>query len=303
MCLYPIYIENKKYKKTKKNGGFIPECEDARQIYVPVGCGVCIECMKQKTSSWRVRLLEEIKTDKTAKFVTLTFSNEKLEELTIKAKERYGEKYKDENEIAATAVRDFLERWRKIHGKSVKHWLIPELGHEGTERLHIHGIIFTNEDIEKRWGNGFVHTGSYVNEKTINYIVKYMTKQDEKHKEFRPKILSSPKIGIGYIKTEAAKKAKRKQETTYKLNNGAEVAMPTYFKNKIFTEKERREIWTKQLNKNETYILGERIKLETMEDWEERKKALEHAQRTNCQMGYMSKNQWEEIKKEKRFGN
>ena len=40
-----------------------------------------------------------------------------------------------------------LERVRKLTGKSVKHWFITELGHEKTERLHLHGIVWG-------WGNG-----------------------------------------------------------------------------------------------------------------------------------------------------
>ena len=32
--------------------------------------------------------------------------------------------------------------------KSVRHWLITELGHNGTENIHLHGIIWTNKNIE-----------------------------------------------------------------------------------------------------------------------------------------------------------
>ena len=38
---------NPKYKANKKNGGNIPPVIDQRTIYVPIGCGVCIECRKQ----------------------------------------------------------------------------------------------------------------------------------------------------------------------------------------------------------------------------------------------------------------
>ena len=91
-----------------------------------------------------------------------------------------------ENEIASLAVRRFLERWRKKYKKSVKHWLITELGHNGTERIHIHGIIFTDnvEDIRDLWKYGYIWIGDYVNEKTINYIVKYCNKLDIDHKGY-----------------------------------------------------------------------------------------------------------------------
>ena len=48
MCLLPKLIKNKKYCSTKKNGGIIPAVSDKRALYVAVGCGRCMECLKQK---------------------------------------------------------------------------------------------------------------------------------------------------------------------------------------------------------------------------------------------------------------
>ena len=82
MCLYPRLIKNRKYTVTKKNGGVVPQVTDERALMVPVGCGKCMECKKQKANTWRTRLLEEIRTDKTGKFVTLSFSDKSLKELS-----------------------------------------------------------------------------------------------------------------------------------------------------------------------------------------------------------------------------
>ena len=65
MCLYPRIIKNRKYLSNKKNKGQIPEIKDNRTEYVPIGCGRCIECMRQKSRQWKIRLFEEIRTDKT----------------------------------------------------------------------------------------------------------------------------------------------------------------------------------------------------------------------------------------------
>ena len=81
MCLYPKLIKNKKYTSNKKNGGFIPTVFDERTLLVPVGCGNCIECRKQKARSWQVRLLEDIKVNTECVFVTLTFDNDSLNNL------------------------------------------------------------------------------------------------------------------------------------------------------------------------------------------------------------------------------
>ena len=163
MCLYPKLIKNRKYVANKKNGGIIPDVKDDRVLYVPVGCGNCIECRKKKKREWQVRLQEELKENK-GLFVTLTFSDEKLDELCreIKAKES--------NAVATLAVRRFLERCRKETGKSIKHWLITELGHNNTERIHLHGILFTDKSkewIEEKWKYGHIWVGDYCNEKTI----------------------------------------------------------------------------------------------------------------------------------------
>ena len=50
MCLFPKLIRNKKYCSTKKNGGVIPAVNDKRVLYVAVGCGKCMECLKKKAT-------------------------------------------------------------------------------------------------------------------------------------------------------------------------------------------------------------------------------------------------------------
>lgn len=77
----------------------------------------------------------------------------------------------------------------------------------------MHGIIWTDinrTEIDKIWGYGYTWIGdkknSWVNEQTINYITKYIHKQDEKHKEYKPIILTSAGIGSGYMKSGNAKK-------------------------------------------------------------------------------------------------
>lgn len=213
MCLYPQMIKNPKYKKTKKNRGVIPPITDPRIAYVPIGCGDCIECRKQKQREWMARLLEDVRHNTNGKFITLTFNEKQLEKIKCEVREKIKPPYKAkegyalENEIATYAVRMFLERWRKKFKKSLRHWLITELGHNGTERIHLHGIIWTDESVktvEEKWENGYTWPGSkhgwkgnYVTERTVNYITKYITKKDTKHKTYKPVILTSPGSGQG----------------------------------------------------------------------------------------------------------
>lgn len=288
MCLYPKLIKNKKYTKTKKNGGIVPAVLDERTLWVPVGCGNCLECRKQKARQWQSRLLEEIKTNKNAKFVTLTFSDQSIAELT---ENETLEGYALDNKIATIATRRSLERWRKKNKKSVRHWLVTELGHNGTENIHLHGLIWSDNtiEIEEIWKYGYVWIGKYVNEKTINYIIKYVTKQDEKHKHYKSKILTSAGIGNNYVNNNIIadwhnNKYKEKNTIeTYRTRNGNKTALPIYWRNKIYSEEEREKLWIEKLDKNERWILGQKIDISNGD--ERYKKVLKQAQIKNKRLG------------------
>ena len=51
MCLYPKMIKNPTYLPNKKNNNNPPEITDERVKWVPVGCGNCMECRKQKNGN------------------------------------------------------------------------------------------------------------------------------------------------------------------------------------------------------------------------------------------------------------
>lgn len=295
MCLYPRFIKNKRYlgynvkRKTKQAAEY---CDDYRKLYVPIGCGNCIECRKQKAQQWKVRLNEELKVQKYAYFVTLTFSNESLQKLI-------DETNKTEcNGIAAVAVRRFLERYRKKHGKSLRHWLITELGHENTERIHLHGIIFppnemSNDELYSYWQYGRTDNGQYCNQQTINYIVKYVTKIDTDHKNYKPLIMCSAGLGAEFTKTIGAKNTYkyRKGNTPeyYTLPNGNKVALPIYYRNKLFTQTERNNMWTDRLDKGEIYVYGIRIRnVNTEAGQKQYDELLAQLQRDNETLGYGS---------------
>ena len=76
------------------------------------------------------------------------------------------------------------------------------MGHENTKRMHMHGIIWNKKATEiclNYWKYGHVYIGEYVSEKTIRYIVKYMTKVDVDNIGFEGKVLCSAGIGRGYM--------------------------------------------------------------------------------------------------------
>lgn len=290
MCLYPKLVINRKYKRTKKNGGNPPPLLDSRVKYVPVACGNCIECRRAKANEWRIRLHEEIKQHKFAYFITLTFAPDKLEYLSNKYE------INEVNELATKAVRLFLERHRKIYKKSIKHWFVTELGQEKTERIHIHGIIFVedaidNKWLEQLWSYGQTDVGKFCNSQTINYLVKYITKIDKLHKDYTSKICCSAGLGKNYINEFTKNKHRYNGKDTkefYTLPDGKKLQLPVYYRNKLFTEKEREDLWINKIEKDTRYVNG--IKIENVMKNEETLKyfmnALETAQKNNVQIGY-----------------
>lgn len=241
---------------TKKNKGVVPPCPDERLRYVTAACGKCYECKKQKGRAWQVRLSEEIRNDPNAIFVTLTISDESWEVL----KRKYS--LSTEEDYIKKMVRLFLERIRKQTKKSVKHWFTTERGENNTERYHLHGLIWgdVNGELTKAlWQYGFVFIGQYVNEKTTNYITKYITKLDKKHKDFTPITLCSAGIGKGYLNrsdSELNRYREKKTIETYRLRNGTKINLPIYYRNKIYTEEEREKLFLEKIEKGKVWICG-----------------------------------------------
>lgn len=288
MCLYPRLMKNPKYLPNKKNNYNPPEPKDGRTLYVAVGCGKCIECRTQKARSWQIRLMEELETAKYAYFMTLTFDEESLSSLCDEIKTG------ESNAVATLAVRRFLERWRKRYKKSLRHWLITELGGEN-DRIHLHGLFFTDFECDNDlffsiWKYGYTYTGEYCSKKTINYIIKYVMKVDERHKNYEPVILCSAGLGKNFITEQQKQLHKYRPHNSieyYKLPDGSKVNLPIYYRNKFYTEEEREKLWTDRLDNNTIFVRGIEIKnIDSAEGQRQYFKVLQEQQRQNTELGY-----------------
>lgn len=312
MCIYGTLIRNKKYTSNKKNGGDIPTVFDIRTLAVPIGCGKCYECMRSESREAKVRLHEELKHNKMkAHFVTLTFNPETYKELINKTK-LIG--YEADNYVCAIAMRRFNERYRKKYNKAIRHWAITELGGGRYEHVHIHAIMWHNgpsEEIEQIWNAekvkyGYVYIGKVYEGITANYIVKYMTKVDPLHKAYTPKRLSSNGIGKGYINSLSAQKNKfngEKTDENYILPTGHKIPLPKYYRNKIYTEEEKEQLWLQKLNKEKRYVFGTEINISTETGKKEYEKTLKYYQKINKELGYGKKATWKlkEYEKQRRI--
>jgi hypothetical protein len=80
--------------------------------------------------------------------------------------------------------------------------------------------------------------------------------------------------------------------------------MPTYFRNKLWTDKEREQLWLQKLNKQTRYVRGEKIDISTMEGEREYDQALKYRQDENVALGYPAKpwNLKKYKKSRKKFG-
>ena len=115
---------------------------------------------------------------------------------------------------------------------------------------------------------------SELNEKTINYITKYITKTDEQHRGYISTVFVSPGLGKRYVDREIKKHKFNKENTNkrYRLPNGYEKPIPEYYKKKIWSDEEREMLKLIEEEKEEIYING--IKLENPRNEKEARKRL-----------------------------
>ncbi len=291
MCLYPKLMSNRRYKPNEKNGGIVPPLKDSRAGQVPIGCGECMECRKKKAFEWQVRLSEEMRSSKMkGYFVTWTFSDESLNDLreAVKNEGCHYEGWRMENEIARKSVRRYLERWRKKYGKSLRHWMVTEKGQTNSERIHMHGLVWTSkpkEEIIQRWKYGHCDIGKKgVGEESAGYLVKYMSKVDEKHRDYKSRVFCSPGIGAGYLDRRDSENAKKTER--YVNRKGQRFSLPMYYRLKLWSDEEREKLWMEKLDEQKRYVLGEEIDISDKIGMEIYEEALKRAQAVNRKYGF-----------------
>jgi len=225
-CDTPFHVNNPRY----------PIYSNDRQV--PVPCGKCPACLSRRTSVWTFRLKQQAKNANSSHFITLTYDTRfvpitKRGFLTLEKRD----------------VQLYFKRLRKLHGQNhtpIKYYLAGEYGSK-TFRPHYHIILF-NADIElihKAWDKGEVHIGE-LTEASAAYTAKYINKgkvipmhqNDDRIPEFS---LMSKKLGINYLSEKIINYHRADIERNFiTLEDGKKISLPRYFREKIWTEKERR---------------------------------------------------------------
>lgn len=225
-CMYPYQVERKAYHKQ----------EDA---YVPVPCGRCPECLKRRSSIWGFRLQKEEERTKSAHFVTLTYDSKYV---PISSNGFMTLDYRD--------VQKFFKRLRKLHNDKqypIKYYVCGEYGSK-RRRPHYHIVLFNSDElaISKAWIHptdyrplGNVHFGE-VSGASISYTIKYINKgqwrpdhsKDDRYPEFSHMSLG---LGSNYLTEDTIKYHTQNIDKAYiTLRDGIKMAIPRYYKDKIF---------------------------------------------------------------------
>lgn len=151
-------------------------------------------------------------------------------------------------------VQLFFKRLRKAENASgsnlppIKYYTAGEYGGKGM-RPHYHAIIFncTVGLVSPAWKMGHVHYGT-VTRASVGYTLKYMSKprqipkhrNDDRIPEFS---LMSKRLGAKYMTDEMIKWHHADLENRMYINieDGKKIAMPRYFKQKIYTDEQREQ--------------------------------------------------------------
>lgn len=227
--------------------------KDERGYPFPVPCGKCQPCFARRVSGWSKRLMEEEKDAILSWFVTLTYDNDhvpltKNGFMTLVKKD----------------VQDFMKRLRYYSPKGVKikYYAAGEYGSD-TMRPHYHIILFNAQPdhIDRAWCEngqtiGNVYYGN-VQEASVGYTLKYiskkgkipMHKRDDRQPEFS---LSSTKLGAKYIDRMGKWHEEDIMNRMYcNIEDGKKIAMPRYYKDKLYTKEQREHIGSTLAGKQE----------------------------------------------------
>lgn len=256
-CLRPVYLRD-------------------RDIEVP--CGKCAFCCSAKRSDWVFRLEYELKDHLYSSFVTLTYAPG---EMTF---------VKGVPQLMVTDLQKFFKRVRK-RGFRFRYFACGEYGSH-TYRPHYHIIFFGDvpeQELTRAWPKGLIHVGQ-VTPASVAYCCKYLinskgafmrTGRIPPFTTMSRKTFDGKSGGLGYkyLNRESIEWHKSGLKN-YVVRDGVKIHLPRYYRDKIFTKRERWIINVRDHRKmmdalrNQLRKMKDRNPLETLE-----KRRIEFAKR------------------------
>jgi len=210
-------------------------------IKVPVPCGKCPPCKFRRVNEWVFRLTYEHRRHVDAHFVTLTYDTDHVPI--------------SQNgfmTLCKSDFQDYMKRLRKLSGPGLKYYCAGEYGSQN-KRPHYHAIVFGVSDTSHffdAWhldgvSIGSVHVGQVTSD-SIAYTMKYIDKahfvkkfaRDDRVPEFS---LMSKGLGSNYSSDDSIIRYHNSDISILYLTklDGHKVAMPRYYRNKIFSDSQR----------------------------------------------------------------
>jgi len=199
-----------------------------------VPCGKCLMCRVAYRKEWTLRMIHESGYWEKSSFITLTYDNDHLPE---------------NNSLVKHDLKCYFKRLRKsIEPDKIKYFAVGEYGFQ-KDRPHYHIILLNSHEkfIVDSWKYGGVHIGQ-VAQASIMYCLKYVMKEgkipkhqnDDRVPEYRR---SSIKLGLNYLSPAVIDYHKKNEQKPYiTLEGGFKVAIPRYFRKKIWTDLELKKI-------------------------------------------------------------
>jgi len=216
---------------------------------IPCGCGQCVSCRINRRRMWANRLMLERQSHEFASFVTLTYEDANVEDVT-------GSEWTANRPVVGNLVynhpRNFIKRLRKYCSSvdpkwKIRYFLVGEYG-DTTQRPHYHVALFgfpnclngqTNHlqkeccqvcaVVQRVWNHGGVDIGE-LNQHSAQYIAGYVTKKwtkedtwtKQKLKGRRPEFCRmslKPGIGADAIKTLVTSGVSNQRKAQYLLQS------------------------------------------------------------------------------------
>lgn len=238
---------------------------------IPVPCGNCPPCKKRRVDAWVFRLMQEDKVSDAAHFVTLTYDTRSIpltkngfmtlykkdfQNFMKRLRKLHG---RNKKSIRYYAVGEYGTHNERPHYHAIifnvkdaesytRAWSLTENGYETraanmVEDGNVYGGRFDH------YGEGRILLGSIdvgqVGQNSVAYVAKYMDKKaiipkhdrDDRKKEFS---LMSKGLGKNYLTPEIIRFHKRHLDKLYITKpGGIKIAMPKYYRDKIFDQTEK----------------------------------------------------------------
>lgn len=210
--------------------------------YQKVPCGKCGFCLTNRRSQWMFRIFHEMRTQKNpGYFLTLTYDEKHVKRV---ADGRLSLRFYD--------VQLFFKRLRKKK-YYVKYVCVGEYGGV-TKRPHYHMLLWTNcppSSLQAEWKSsidgtvmGAMHFGTLTMQSAM-YCLKYIIQPKVKDADGieRTRAQFSQGLGIGYLTTAVYEYHTFDYESPvlFSIIDGRKVALPRYYKQKIFTKAQMRK--------------------------------------------------------------